>query len=510
MPRVENLSMSQNGSESDDFPLRPFLAAVCLGLSLFLSAAGCRAPETQASREAVSVDLVERFDTGIGEESEPGESAIPFGVSLDDGVTADEAVQVALWNNAALQATLTELGVSSAQLLDAGLLRDPQFNIFFPLGPKQLEFTTFQAVDAIWLQPIRVRAAELDLDRVSQSMTQNGLDVIRDVRVAHTDLLLATAQQKVSREAAELRNEIASLANKRLAAGDISELEVTASRIDAFQAQAAADRTVSDVTLARERLRIQLGLTMFNGELEAIADSEFIAPERSTGDLVSEALAMRPDLRAAEIAVEVAGERAGLARKQFMNLDAVYDANGSGKRGFESGPGLQFTVPVLNRNQGGIAIADAQWQQAVRQYVAVRDRVALEVRTAYTQLNQARENLKTVREQILPALQDAEELARLNFEHGATPYFMVLQTTGQYLDARVRELQLMADQRRAIADLERSVGTKLAVQLNSSADRIELPEITTAARVDRSPTDRHARNTGWHATASEHSEEQRR
>jgi cobalt-zinc-cadmium efflux system outer membrane protein len=96
---------------------------------------------------------------------------------------------------------LADLGVSSAQLLDVGLISDPQFTIFFPLGPKQLEFTAFQTVDALWLQPVRVRAAELDLDRVSQTMVQNGLDVIRDVRVAHASLLLAQEQAMVAREA---------------------------------------------------------------------------------------------------------------------------------------------------------------------------------------------------------------------------------------------------------------------------------------------------------------------
>ena len=39
---------------------------------------------------------------------------------------------------------------------------------------------------------------------------------------------------------------------------------------------------------------------------------------------------MRPDLRAAEIAVEAAAKRTDLAKWSFMNLDAVYDANAEG------------------------------------------------------------------------------------------------------------------------------------------------------------------------------------
>ncbi len=453
------------------------------GVALLAVISGCHAEQLRGSRNEVSEQLASRFGTGFGDQTEAGEALLPPAVSLDDGVTEDEAVQIALWNNAAFQETLTQLGVSNARLLDAGLISDPQFSLFFPLGPKQLEFTTFQAVDALWLQPIRVKAAELDVDQVSQSMVQNGLDVIRDARIAHANLVAAAEQATVSREAAELRSQIEKLAQKRLDAGDISELEATTSRIDALQAKAAADRSLHDVTLARDRLRVVIGLSMWmspelkiqNSDLDASSASLNVA-SLAREPLLNEALAMRPDLRAAEIGIEAAGERAGLARNQFMNLDAIYDANGSGNRGFESGPGLRFTVPIFNGNQGGIAIAEAQWQQAVRRYVTVRDQVTLEVRNSHTQVLQASENLATLQNEILPALREAGELARRNYENGGTPYFLVLQTTGQYLDARLRELQLAADLRRAIAELDRSVGRKVGM---SPVSRDQNPAVTT-------------------------------
>lgn len=119
------------------------------------------------------------------------------------------------------------------------MITDPQYILLFPLGPKQLEFTTYQAVDAIWLRPIRRRAAEMDLCEVSQQMIQNGLNTARDARTAHANLLLAQDRAKLSVKALELRESIAGLADRRLEAGDISELEDTSTRIDALQATAA-------------------------------------------------------------------------------------------------------------------------------------------------------------------------------------------------------------------------------------------------------------------------------
>jgi len=376
-----------------------------------------------------------------------------------------------------------------------------------------LEFFTYQAVDGLWLQPVRVRAAELDLDRVSQTMVQNGLDVIRDVRVAHASLLLAQEQAKVAREAETLRRQIAELAQKRLDARDISELEATTSRIDALQAQATASRAVQDVELARQQLRTLIGLAMHGDSVDAVSDTDLGVLPQDADSLLSTTLAMRPDLRAAEIAIESAGERAGLAQKQFMNLDAVYDANGSGTKGFESGPGLRFTIPIFNRNQGGIAIADVQWQRAARQYVTVRDQVTLEVRTAHTQMEQAQQNLNLVRTGILPALQQVQELARRNYENGGAPYFLVLQTTSQYLDARSREIQLEADLRRAIAELERGVGMKVPRRESSvpsgvsPESRVQSPEIRNAQLVPPA-TVTPIRTAGWRATQPSDRQEQ--
>ncbi len=438
--------------------------AICCALLYCFASGGCRTTDGTNPRGAVSKALTDRFGSGITDPLCAGRTVIPPTVTLEDGLTEDEAIHIALWNNAGFQELLAALGISRAQLLEAGLINDPQFIIFFPLGPKQLEFATFQTVDALWLRPIRVRAAKLDLHQISQSMVQNGLNTIRDIRLAHTNLIQAQQQAEVATEAASIRGQIAELAQKRLAAGDISDLEATTSQIDALQAKAAEARMIQDVELAEHALRTGLGLTMLDAPILAVDGESADRPitVEDADQLVGTALAMRPDLRAAEIAIEAACQRVDLAKRRFRNFDLVYDANGSGKKGFESGPGLRFFMPVFNRNRGVIAIANAQWQQATRQYVTVRDRVTLEVRTAHTQLQQARDNLQFLQTEILPSLEEAERLARRSYEDGGATYFLILQTIGPYLDARMRQSQLLADVRRATAELERSVGMRLA------------------------------------------------
>ena len=165
---------------------------------------------------------------------------------------------------------------------------------------------------------------------------------------------------------------------------------------------------IQDVQLAQEQLRVLMGVDLTEGQLFAVSEAVRELPIEDKDELVAMAHAMRPDLRAIEIRKAAAIRRVQLARKQFMTLDAIYDANGQGTQGFESGPGLRGTIPIFNGNKGKIAVAEALVQQVDRQYAALRDQIDLDVRTAVVRLEQALEQRRLVDEQILPRLTEAE------------------------------------------------------------------------------------------------------
>jgi outer membrane protein, heavy metal efflux system len=443
------------------FPQPSRLKRFSMFALMALTCLGCRSTMPCNQRHVVSSELLSRAGGELGPGCGLGGGTLPPSVSIEDGITEEEAVASAFWNNAAYHELLAQLGISRAQLFSAGLLTDPQFVLFFPVGPKQLELTGFQSIDAIWLRPIRIRAAQLDLNELARTMIQNGLNVARDARIAHTNLMLAQNRAELTKTAFELRQDIQALAEKRLSNGDISELEVIAIRIDALQASATAANAAQDVVVAREQLRVLTGLPVSIDQWVASDASLPSIQEADKEVLVAMAHAMRPDLRAIEIRKAGALERARLARKQFMNLDAIFDANSRGTKGFESGPGFRFTLPFFNGNQGGIAIADAIVRQVDQQYSALRDQIELEVRTSLTQLEQATEQRQLIVDKILPALAEAQELARKNYEDGGVAYFLVLQTTTQYIDAQLRREDASAAIRRAQAQLERSIGSCL-------------------------------------------------
>jgi cobalt-zinc-cadmium efflux system outer membrane protein len=383
---------------------------------------------------------------------------IPAGIRLDDGLTPDESVAVALWNNAAFQVSASELGFARADLLEAGVLTNPVLSLLFPLGPKQLETTLRWPVEVLWERPRRVAAAELAADAAAQRLVQAGLDLVLAVRMAYADLSLAADRERIATETAALLIRIDTLTQSRLAAGDIGTLDARAARVDGARAQEDADRGAYDVAIARDRLRLLLGLTADANPFELAPPAAPAAACGPTADLLREALVARPDVRAAELGVEAAAARLGWEKSRILTLTAVLDANGQGRQGFEAGPGLDASLPIFNRNQGGRARANAELQRASAAYGAIQQQVALELRESSAQFDQARQSVAAWRDRIVTPLQANLTDAEQSFAEGDTSYLFVLENSRRLTEARVRERELTADEQRARARIERAVG----------------------------------------------------
>lgn len=453
-----------------------------IALAVILS--GCTSRSSQVSTQ-VSKRIEDRAGHGLNPNSQSSAFAVPPGVTLADGLSEDEAVAVALWNNAAFQADLTALGFARSDLIEAGQLRNPMLTLLLPWGPKQLEFTASLPLEVFWQRPRRVAAAKVDLERVAESLVQTGLNLVRDVRVAYADLTLADDRARIASESLRQRSEIAQIVEARLRLGDLSELETSTARLDASQAEEQAARTRSEARLAKDRLRFLLGMGASETSFDLVASSSAPAAgagpyrnviasvpassntqtnDQALNDLVKQALAARPDLRAAELAIEAAGKRARWERSRIFSISAILDANAKGTKGFEAGPGMQVELPIFNRNKGGITRAEAEIERAARQYVAVRHRIALEVQEAFRQVLQARETLGSVRGHILPQIEEDIRISQKAYAAGDVAYLFVLETSRRLYDVRVQEADASAALRRATAQLERAVGRKLSEQ----------------------------------------------
>lgn len=463
-------------------------ASIGAMVALALSSIGCATHRTEyglTDRTCVSAELANRFGHDVGPAMCPRQVVYPNGISLDREIFEEEAVLMALWNNAAFLELLTDLGIAQGDLVQAGLLPNPEFVYFFPVSDKPFKYVFEFPIESLWLRPIRIAAAEREHDRVCLRLSQAGLDLIRDTRQAYADVLLARGRHEVALEAVALREKIAQLTKARLDAGDISPQETASARIDASRAEQELERAGFDIGIAEERLRNFMGVPFDRSPLRLAQPAPTTTP-LALEPLLDEAVKNRPDALAAKEFAAAAAERLRLTKLGWVRFLGILDAT-SGRNGHEFGPAFRVTLPIFNRNQGEIARAEAALEKAVRQSQTVENQIALDVQQAHLRLDQGRAEILILREKVLPEVQKAIQRTERAYREGNTPYVVVLQTTQQLIESRLREEQIEADLRRAWADLERSVGRHLDVPiaripLHEQRDVMTTPVTPTSTR----------------------------
>ncbi|HRG98775.1 MAG TPA: TolC family protein, partial [Polyangiaceae bacterium] len=255
----------------------------------------------------------------------------------------------------------------------------------------------------------------------------------------------------------------------RFQSGDASRLESDLVRGEALAAAELAGRSAREETVARARLRQLLGLGA--SPLGAGVDVRGPEPDalalelpRDPAELERVALASRPDLRAAELAIEAAGERVGLERARIVQLFARLDGKPTGAGGGAPivwPPGVGGDAPIFNQNPGGRGRAEAELERASWSYLAVRQQVLTDVRVAREELMMALASREPWSRELVPLQERNVATALRAYESGAESTLVVLEATRRLVDARLRELELGLDVLRARARLDRAVGWRI-------------------------------------------------
>ncbi len=453
---------------------RPLWQTSVIVLLVTAGVVGCKSPQPCCDPGLPSRDLACR--TGVtSQRVSPCHQVIPPGVFLEDGLSEDEAVQVALSNNSAVQATLAQLGMAHGDAVQASLLMNPQFLVYFPTGTKEGQYALSAPIASYLLRPTRVKVANREYRRIGETLVQNGLDLARNVRVAYADLAVATQQADLAREALEIRGEVFDVTEKRLQEGDISELETITAKVDRLNAKAAAGVQDQTVAIAEARLASLIGLTRLSSPLVPLPMQSPALPTLDEQQLIDQALACRPDYNAAKWTVAAASQRSRLARWLFLRMDGVVDVRSD--PGNRAGGGLRLDLPVFNRNEGGVIRADWEINAAMHARDAIADQIVADVRTSIRSLQQASDNLRVLEQEVAPAIAESLEISRKGFADGGTDYLLVLQTTTQYLDAKARILDQKAASARALAELERAVGCHLEAGMVNVSEFMNVVEV---------------------------------
>lgn len=431
--------------------------AFLVGLACHLAALAVGCASSSRSRAWVDDELRSRLGASTsGDHASP----LPPGVSPGDGLDEQEVIAIALWRSPTLRVELTRIDAARATLDEAGRPANPQLSVMGPIGPVTAVATLLVPIESLWQIPQRTEAAARDLDVAAESVLMAALDLVREALVLHAELGLAQDRAAARAELADVSTEMARIGRVRVEVGDTSALDGAVLAADARTALDAADSTRSEVLNARARLLARLALDDEEG-VAAVFSRQELAGVPEVSALVAVARASRPDVWSAEHAIAAAAARAGWERTRPFNVAALVEGQWSDAIGPSLRLGGRIDLPIFGANPGGVGRAEAEISRATAQLDVVARSVVMDVSVAHTRLEQAARSRVAFEEEVIPALEEGLRVATSAYEEGEENYLMVLDVLRRLGDARLRHAELLAEARRARAELERAIGARL-------------------------------------------------
>lgn len=420
---------------------------------------------------------------------------------LRQDLTLDRAVRIALLNNRSLQATFEDLGVARADVMQAGLLKNPIFSghVRFPRtsGPTDVEFAVAQAVLDTFFIPLRKKVAAAQFERAKLRVTDAVLALIAEVKTACYTAQAAEqvhALRQITLQAGQAASE---LAQRQYEAGNIRDFDLANEQAVYHQAQAELARIQAELTEAREALNRLLGLSAAQTTAWRMATALPALPpaDPARDDLEALAISQRLDLAAARKDVEVLRRTLGLTRiGPFATPEAgVSTETEEGIR--VTGPHWVWAVPLFDWGQADRSRAKAQLRQLEHQLAALEVAARSEVRLAADHLMAQRQLVETYQDHIVPLREQAVTSSQRHYNYMLIGVFQLLQLKQQAIEAQQASIEALRDYWITQAALERAVGGALPAA-DLSAKTSPPPRGQPASPVGQVPETPHEHHHG--------------
>ncbi|MBV8122703.1 MAG: TolC family protein [Paucibacter sp.] len=392
---------------------------------------------------------------------------------LEQPLSMDDAVQIALLNNRSLQATYWSLGIAEADLVQAGRLQNPvlDFKRTHDGSDVGIERTlTFNLLNVL-TAPLASRIEARRYEQTKLLVAEEALKVAADTRRAWVEAVAAIQSSAYAKQISASAEAGAELANRMRQAGNWSQLDLA--REQAYHAQAVADASRADMAAiaAREKLARLLGLSGAQAayplpdHLPELPDSP-----RTLVDVEQTALHERLDIQAATLETQHTAAALGLTRgTRFINvLDLGAVKNSSGGK---SAPGYELTleIPLFDWGDARVARGEASYMQSVHRLAAVASNARSEARESYAAYHSTYDLARHYRDSVIPLRKQISDQTLLRYNGMLVSVFELLADAREQAAAVNGYIGALKDFWLAQANLEAALGGRLPAAQNAAS-----------------------------------------
>ena len=396
-------------------------------------------------------------------------------------LSLDEALRLATERNPSLAAARNSVEIAQSRRIDAGVRPNPavtfesgNYPLFESPRPpfadnQELTLRVDQEIELAGRRRLRTQAAEAGITSMEASFQDQQRRLEFDVRRSYFSVALAKADVEVAQVALDEIDKVISLNRARNQQGEISGGEVRRIQVerlrfadDLFNAQLALRNARSTLLalLNAPDLGVEFDVTEALAPNPAAATVEPVqpAPLLDAASLRTQALALRPDLQAAQREVQRADTETQLQRALRTPNITV---GGGYRRDFGSNAvvfGVTVPLPLSNRNQGGVARADAERRQAANVAAAAATSVLLDVQQAINAADVSRARVQYIEREYLTPARESRDIVLASYRLGSANLIDFLDAQRAFRDTVRTYNRALYDQRLSLFQLVSATG----------------------------------------------------
>ncbi|AMV45833.1 TolC family protein [Paraburkholderia caribensis] len=442
------------------------LACIAIATTLL---AGCTTFSKDGGFNAVSTTASERLgkDAVYVKTDEDREAVFKRTQELlSKPLGMDDAVQVALLNNRGLQASYAELGISEADLVQAGRLPNPGFTFSRTHWSDGISISrTFSmGVLGVLTLPVATRIESRRFEQTKLETANAMLIVAADARKAYVNAVAAEQSALYAAQVKDSAEAGAELALRMRQAGSFSKLDYA--REQAFYAESVAQlaKARQQSVVAREKLTRTMGLWG--------AGTQYKLPDRlpdlpkdrpQLNDVESFAMQNRLDIQAAKLRTQGVATSLGLSKAtRFINaLDVGYLDNFETDKGHEHGYEISVDIPIFDWGSAKVARAEAIYMQSANRLAQTAIDARSEVRESYSAYVTSYDVAKHYRDEVVPVRKTISDEMLLRYNGMLTSVFELLADSRDQVAAVNGYIDALKDYWLAETDLQQSLGGRL-------------------------------------------------
>lgn len=363
---------------------------------------------------------------------------------LKQPLSADDAMQIALFNNAGLQADYAMLGVSEAERVQAGRLPNPGFHFSRTSGGglREIERPLSFGVGALLTMPLRVSMETRRFEAAKLAAAADTIETALVARLAYFEAVAAAQQTAYSEQVLDAAQASRDLMNRMARVGTSSRMELAREELFLADAQVALARARQRQLSAREGL--VRALSLWGDQLD------FALPERlpelpeapeEIASIEQTALEQRLDVRAGRHSLETLRKSVDLtSAMHFINIleEAGPAQTRERKEDGEvilDGYEISLEIPVFDPGDAKRARAHAVYQQGVNRLRETAINARSQVREAYHAYRTAHDVAKQYRDRIVPLRSEISDAQLLRYNGMLTGVFELIADARDQVNA---------------------------------------------------------------------------